>query len=406
MECSLCHKYVVTLFCSSCAQKSLTAERSKVITSRHRIARLLRDARESAEESARNAQAKRLVDNVRENIAVLRQRVATVREENESSKARLKQRADRLSRRKAELEVARQKLRDELGMMLGPKGIAGAMLHGLNMQLEDSLETLSLVRKKLIMQLVEIFPLESSGPGSKSKETIAGLWLPSTLSQLQAMNSDARKAAISILVQMLLVASAYLSLKMPMHMEFVGTDAVISNPLHGSNKFKITGNTTGPEFEIAIDMLRQNIEALSLYQGVPLKFVKESSLVHGMWQLVHSPSLGNSVQQSLLEADARVGRVPAGRSLRLEVMHQTPVPIHSSLLEQEPSAQTMATPSATGDDSKLVERPSEILDVDLLDDEEDESGGEEWVPLVRPQPPNPCAEDEDFQNWFSSGANL
>ncbi|GBG25028.1 Hypothetical Protein FCC1311_012452 [Hondaea fermentalgiana] len=376
------------------------------------------------EAQARAATTKRLASELRSNLEAYRTYAATARAKLAKERDALRKRQQDLHARRQRLAVAQQALSHRHAVMLGDKGISGALLHGLSMQLEDYEGRVAQERKKLVMQLLEFFPLDPSGhPGS---ETIANLPLPSDMRQLKATNEDARSAALAIVVHVLLIASNYLSLTLPFRMEFLGSKASIGRWGDGEPQTMLTG--TGLALETGMSMLRRNVETLCFYQGIPSDLVKEWSFIHSLWQLFHSPSLGNPVRRSLLQADSRVGRVKAGQSLRRPV-HFADEALTDSAHAARNARERHLVRAAEGSvqaarmaaSTAFFQDGSSSIDFVSLDEVQDIStaaaaaaaeadaltgdaaAGENWDLIERPQPPKPSNND-DIQHWVSSGA--
>lgn len=233
-----------------------------------------------------------------------------------------------------------------------------SVIMALGSMLEDLDSTVALERKRLVYQLINLFPIITTHEG----ETIGNLWLPSDLPKIKAMKEEERVAVLALIVRILIIVSRYLVIGLPFDMGFNGPKPCVGRI--GEPLTTITGN--GLALETCLIMLRRNVETLCFCQGIPSSFVGRWSLLNCMWQLFHSPSLGRNVQQSLVEAESRVGRVPAGKSLL----------------------------ASSGDASRKW--------IEVADDEEN-GNPDQWNMIEPPPPPRPSRE-EDIKHWESSGA--
>mmetsp|Transcript_1770 Transcript_1770/g.2912 ORF Transcript_1770/g.2912 Transcript_1770/m.2912 type:complete len:386 (+) Transcript_1770:315-1472(+) len=382
MECTVCFQKSGQHFCAACVRQLVSDQRQVVNKQRFETVKLGETVEAKLATIADDTAKRRLIKKLQENIQMYRKQAQHARGQLIKEREELRKRQVSLRQRKQRVNEAKQTISKIHCLMTGDRGITGSMLQGLSMTLEDYSERVSMERKKLIMQLVDLFPLESDG---NADESIAKLPLPSNIKALQAMNEDARSAVLAIVVRVLHIASSYLSLTLPFRMEFLGSKASIGRWGDGEPQTMLTG--TGLALESGMIMLRKNVEALCFYQGIPTSFVKEWSLIHSLWQLFHSPSLGNSVHQSLLEASARVGRVPAGKHLR-----QPP----SGEVFVQRGSNTSGKPRRPPKSTMLVSPVSSPT-------RSSSQGTDAWDIIERPQPPKP-SKDEDIQHWVKSGA--
>lgn len=411
MECGICRRRSCAVSCPSCVSSHICDLRNALSRSRRELASAASLASQPHASQAAQARSRRLHSELQATVASFRSQASHARSRLESEREALSRRQRSLAARREAVFAARCALELRQERSVGSGGMSGALLHGLSMQLEDYVDRVAQERRKLVMQLLELFPLEA--------ETIANLALPSDTRQLRAMNEDARSAALAIVVRVLLIASSYLALTLPFRMEFLGSKASIGRWGPNEPQTMLTG--TGCALESGMAMLRKNVEALCFYQGIPADLVREWSLLHSLWQLFHSPSLGNSVHQSLLEADSRVGRVKAGQTLR----RPPPTMAQEGDVEAEDPMEEKAKREAakrnareqhlvraaegSADAARMSASASSFQDVsgsmDFVAYEEGELAfaAENWDLIERPQPPKPSNND-DIQHWVSSGA--
>jgi hypothetical protein len=310
MECPLCLARSSAHVCGPCAREALREHRRDAAQRARESAALVEVAARAARGRAGAAAAARGLARLRAAVAAGEAALAGERERLQRERAAVERRQAVTRERRRRLREAAQRLALLREALLGDEGpCAATALEALGKQAEAVAELLAAARRRLVMQLVELFPLDATA------ETIAGLRLPGDPRLLLAMNADARGAAVAIAVRVLLIAVSYLSLPLPYRMEFQGSSARIGR--WGADEALVGLAGAGLAMESGVIMLRKNVEALCLHQGVPRSFVADSpGLVPALWQLFHSPSLGHSVHRSLVEADQRVARVPAGRPLR------------------------------------------------------------------------------------------
>jgi len=307
----------------------------------------------------------------------VRKATLALREARSQLAAEVAGRSEAVSRRRRRVDARRKRLRAAAGVVeevrekyLGQGGDAGVVLVGLETTRKAAASRVVAEKKKLVRQLAALFPIEGD-------DCIAGLRV------FGGVKEEARAAALATVVRVLLIAAGYLSLPLPFKMEFLGAKASIGR--WGSDEPQIMLTGDGLAMREGLAMLRKNVEALCFYQGIPPALLEEWSLVHSLWQLFHSPSLGNSVLESLHQADTRIGKVRAGRPLRPpEIL----LPMSVDEAASMPSLHSGAE--------------SPIPDGNATSEQKDNKG-DNWDLIERPQPPKP-SKDDDIQHWLSSGA--
>ncbi len=361
----------------------------------------------------------RFVRLLRNNIRECRKAIAACKKKAQLENEEVKVLRQSLKSRRDRLDQTRSYL-SKIQVLIGENGDSNSIFETLETKVMDYSKRVSLQRKKLVTQLVDLFPI---GFDSEN-ETIANLPLPSNLRLLSDQHQDIRMASLTILVHLLMIVSSYLSLVLPFKMLFIDSQPAICRWGQGEPITLLTG--TGLTLETGIIMLRKNMEALCSYQGIPLELVKDWSLIQCFWQFVHSPSIGKSVYRSLIEADSRIARIPAGRYLQISHVDGYMTRSHEEDNTEVGSVPEKVKNSDTGslneynDDHKKEKYHKRLVKVENLNHSEiqqepiltasvlsygtdDEVLEDEWDFMERPQPPRPST-DDDIIHWLSSGA--
>eukprot|EP00924_Labyrinthula_sp_SR-Ha-C_P012350 maker-scaffold_10-snap-gene-4.14-mRNA-1 protein AED:0.18 eAED:0.18 QI:285/1/0.8/1/0.5/0.4/5/0/426 len=275
--------------------------------------------------------------------------------------------------------------------------IIESLTQSLALQYNDYSEAVARKRRDKIMQLVEMFPIiEPTSRGEEGVGYIGGLEYPTNIEVLINLPKQKRVAVLDLLARIISLSAKYLDLNLPFAIDFVPGSVFIGHHTD-FHRFNLLQETQSEPLKISISMLNTCCEWMCSRQGVPVNDVlyKGNHILHNLWQLFHSPSLGRSVYQSYIfncvfvtfrvkEANQRIGKVQRKKILPYYITEQH-----------------RRTSSLT----------DENMQVDLDDLSEtssfktDDDGNREWDLVMFPPPPQPSQNDEEIQDWADSKHN-
>uniref|UniRef100_A0A7S3LTG8 Uncharacterized protein n=1 Tax=Aplanochytrium stocchinoi TaxID=215587 RepID=A0A7S3LTG8_9STRA len=399
MECPACHRFSVVHYCLDCAKSVIGRFQTPMLNDlkdekyRSQVRRL----RTALKAQRKREELAELVNNFTLRLCEYRKRAeeAKIALETETKRVALKRQA--LQSRWERLKRARARLNNLMGLFLGNNGVAQPMLLGMTAQLEDLSEAIAMERQKKVRQLVQLFPVSMPQTlGETGVGSIASLALPTSLANLEKMKPDARTAAIATIIRVLLIASSYLSLPLPFEMKTVDGKSCIG-PWKAQDDAKFMLTEPGPSLQTGMTMLCWNVEALCFNQGVPSNLILPDELLHNLWQVFHSPSLGRTIYRSLLDAERRMGRVQLGYRIKTVDDSQ---PEDLSYFEYVDDIKVMYDDS--DDEYMDGNGPSAASGSKSRRQNEHAQG---WDIVSTPHPPAPVDED-DIKHWVNAGAGV
>lgn len=365
MECSACARKTTVHWCRSCCTEEVRNLQQEIVSTckSPAVSKVTRQLSVLLEAQIRKERLDSLIWNFEKTILHYKDKVAPANMALSLERKRVQTKRAALQQRKTELAAAKRRLEHLKRLMIGESGVEKPVLMGLSIQLETLQDAVARDRRKRVMQLLELFPICSpERPGPEGVGSIANLVFPTSLQSLEQLKHDERVAAVSTIVRVLMIASIYLCLPLPFSMKATGTKALIR---HGDVEHDLT--EPGESLRKGMTLLNLNVEFLCYSQGVPPEQVLAGELLHNLWQVFHSPSLGRSVFRSLHDADGRIGRAPRGYHMRVSTK-----------------------PSADGEAFLEVEAPSTRLTKES-----------EWDLITTPRPPEPY-KTEDLRLWEDS----
>mmetsp|Transcript_6753 Transcript_6753/g.8800 ORF Transcript_6753/g.8800 Transcript_6753/m.8800 type:complete len:251 (-) Transcript_6753:48-800(-) len=248
-------------------------------------------------------------------------------------------------------------------------------------------------RQKKIRQLIQLLPVSMPhNLGETGVGSIASLAFPTSLENFEKLKPDARTAAIATIIRVLGIASSYLSLVLPFEMKSLSGKPYIG-PWQESNGVMLT--EIGPDLKRGMTMLCWNVEALCHSQGVPSNLVLQDELLHNLWQVFHSPSLGRTIRRSLLDAEGRMGRVKPGHRIGPGGYR------HEDRLFLE-YADSIESIEDSDDELELIGPWKSTTPAKA---KKSKNKNQDWDIVSTPQPPAPVDED-DIKHWINSGAGI
>ena len=315
MECSVCARRTTVHWCKACCTKEIHNLQEEIVSTCKSpgVSKVTRQLSVLLEAQIRKERLDNLIWNFEKTVISYKDKVAPATIALSMDRKRVQNKRAAVQQRKAQLASAKKRLQHLKHLMIGDAGVEKPVLMGLSIQLETLQDAVARDRRKRIMQLLELFPISSPDrPGLEGVGSIANLVLPTSVANLEQLKHDERVAAVSTVVRVLMIASIYLWLPLPFSMKATGTKALIR---HGEVEYDLT--EPGDSLRKGMTLLNLNVEFLCYSQGVPPEQVLAGELLHNLWQVFHSPSLGRSVFRSLHDADGRIGRAPRGYHMRV-----------------------------------------------------------------------------------------
>jgi hypothetical protein len=179
-------------------------------------------------------------------------------------------------------------------------------------------EVVAMERRKRALELHDVLPMIPSARAGQLG-SVAGLLLPlfddkDHTRQLALSLSLIVRACACVCVadaawqaRAMMILADYVKVPLPNKMA-MDKGVVYLSHFDQSNDVALLPWTPG--FGVALKMLWRNMATLCHAQGVPSNLVSSRDFISNMWQLFHSPSLGRSVRQALVDAYSRESRNP------------------------------------------------------------------------------------------------
>ena len=288
VSCPSCKISSRELYCSSCVTDALKHEAA------------VHDAQKSSRDNTKRLLSNFLIDNM--DSATLAFETNHLEGENEKMRllveqtrlqlARLrdakKEWQEKLDRRRRELMLAKERMAKSSQY---DQDIVDPVCASLEQTAESLEETIASERRKKMEQLHELFTLEVAEPGFSPVSKIAGV----PLGDLQKIDgSDPQQLlALTLVSRMVILAAHYLRIPLPFQLIYDKGEAWIEHR-----------GALVPVYR-KVRNLHINIRMLCIAQGVPSNVLAKVDFVESLWQLFHSPSLGRSIREAMLEAEVR-----------------------------------------------------------------------------------------------------
>ena len=295
MACALCNGHGSShggspLLCASCANADLSilwARSSKTDDALRTLQANL------ALESAPLARSFRLsqtlkgftaeLGETRRKIEATEARIRDVRASNQARRARLQRMRQQLAEARAHLD-----------------NTVTPTVARLTHAAESMEEAVAMERRKRALELHDVLPMDAGHRGS-----VAGVWM-TRFDDKEHFRQLA--LALALVARAVMIVASYIRLPLPFRMALDKGVVRLSRFVDATSCALLPWD---PLFASATKMLWRNISTLCVATGVPSNLASPRDLVSSMWQVFHSPSLGGSVRQALLDSRAREARTPA-----------------------------------------------------------------------------------------------
>jgi len=297
ISCPSCKVQSKELYCSSCVTEAIKrdqpahdAQRKQRNESKVVLAKFLHENMDSStlgfetnHLEGENEKMRQLVEQTRLQLAKLR-----------DSK---KEWQEKIERRKKELSAAKERMAKAKAY---DQDVIDPMVSAMEQAAENLEETVASERRKKMEQLLEIFPLVVAEPGGISPvSTIAGVPLGDFQNQPE---NPQNSLALTLVSRVAILAAHYLRIPLPHQLIYERGEAFVEH--RGSLVY----------LQRRLRNLQMNVRLLCIAQGVPSNVLAKVDFVENLWQLFHSPSLGRSIHDAMLQAELRENKLVLRRA--------------------------------------------------------------------------------------------
>jgi hypothetical protein len=161
-------------------------------------------------------------------------------------------------------------------------------------------EAVAVERRKRALELHDVLPMVPAAHAGQAGSVAGVAFVP---------EQRQHGLALQLVARAMMIVADYVKLQLPFRMG-MHRGVIRLSRFDDAAEFPLL--PWEPSYASAARMLWRNMQALCQAQGVPGNVMSPRDLVSNMWQLFHSPSLGRSVRQALLDAGFREARFPVG----------------------------------------------------------------------------------------------